>query len=43
LRPGDTVVVPEKALNIGNKNWTALLQAAQIASSIALTVSAFHL
>jgi protein involved in polysaccharide export with SLBB domain len=39
LRPGDTVVVPEKALNIGNKNWTALLQTAQVASSIALTVA----
>jgi polysaccharide biosynthesis/export protein len=42
LRPGDTVVVPEKALNIGNRNWTALLQTAQIASSIALTVASFH-
>jgi protein involved in polysaccharide export with SLBB domain len=42
LRPGDTMVVPEKALNIGNKNWTALLQTAQIASSIALTVAAAH-
>jgi protein involved in polysaccharide export with SLBB domain len=42
LRPGDTVVVPEKALNVGNKNWTALLQTAQIASSVALTVAYFH-
>ena len=42
LRPGDSVVVPEKALNVGNKNWTALLQSAQVASSIALTVSAIH-
>ncbi len=42
LRPGDAVVVPEKALNIGNKNWTALLQTAQVASSIALTVAAAH-
>jgi polysaccharide export outer membrane protein len=42
LRPGDTVVVPEKALNIGNKNWTALLQTAQVASSIALTVAYIH-
>jgi hypothetical protein len=42
LRPGDTVVVPEKALNIGNRNWTALLQTAQVASSIALTVTAIH-
>ena len=42
LRPGDTVVVPEKALNLGDKNWTALLMAAQVASSIALTVAYFH-
>jgi protein involved in polysaccharide export with SLBB domain len=42
LRPGDTVVVPEKALNIGNKNWTAILQTAQVASSIALTIAYIH-
>jgi len=42
LRPGDTVVVPEKALNIGNKNWTAVLQTAQVASSIALTIAYIH-
>jgi hypothetical protein len=42
LRPGDAVVVPEKALNIGNKNWTALLQTAQVASSIALAIAATH-
>jgi len=42
LRPGDTVVVPEKALYIGNKNWTALLQTAQVASSIALTIAYIH-
>jgi polysaccharide biosynthesis/export protein len=42
LRPGDTVVVPEKALNIGNRNWTALLQSAQVASSIALTIAYIH-
>lgn len=42
LRPGDTVVVPEKALNVGNKNWTTLLQAAQVATSVALTVAYFH-
>jgi protein involved in polysaccharide export with SLBB domain len=39
LRPGDTVVVPEKALNVGNKNWTAILQFAQIASSAAVTAA----
>jgi protein involved in polysaccharide export with SLBB domain len=42
LRPGDTVVVPEKALNIGNRNWTALLQTAQVASSMALAVAYIH-
>jgi len=42
LRPGDTVVVPEKALNIGNKNWTALLQTAQVASSVALSIAYIH-
>jgi protein involved in polysaccharide export with SLBB domain len=39
LRPGDMVVVPEKALNVGNRNWTAILQFAQIASSAAITAS----
>lgn len=39
LRPGDTVIVPEKALNVGNKNWTAILQFAQIAASAALTAA----
>ena len=37
LRPGDTVVVPERALNVGSRNWTAILQFAQIASSAAIT------
>jgi protein involved in polysaccharide export with SLBB domain len=39
LRPGDTVMVPEKALNVGNRNWTAILQFAQIASSAAVTAA----
>ena len=42
LRPGDMVVVPEKAPKIGNRNWTPLIQAAQIASSIAVTVAYVH-
>jgi protein involved in polysaccharide export with SLBB domain len=42
LRPGDTVVVPEKALNVGNRNIAALLQAAQVASSIAITAAYIH-
>jgi polysaccharide biosynthesis/export protein len=39
LRPGDQVVVPERALNVGNRNWTAILQVAQIASSAAVTAA----
>ena len=42
LRPGDTVVVPEKALNVGGKNWTAIMQTAQVASSVALAVAYIH-
>jgi polysaccharide export outer membrane protein len=37
LRPGDTVVVPEKAIG-GGKNWQNLFSSAQIASSIASTL-----
>jgi len=37
LQPGDTVVVPEKAIG-GGTNWTNLFTAAQVASSIASTV-----
>lgn len=40
LRPGDSIVVPERALNAGPRNWAPLLQTAQVASSIALTVAA---
>jgi len=42
LKPGDTVVVPEKAPKIGTRNWQLLMQSAQVASSIALTVAYFH-
>jgi len=42
LRPGDSIVVPEKAPNIGSRNWAILLQSAQVASSVALTVAYFH-
>jgi len=37
LRPGDTVVVPEKALG-GGVQWQTLFTSASIASSIASTV-----
>ncbi|HKW63909.1 MAG TPA: SLBB domain-containing protein [Candidatus Acidoferrum sp.] len=42
LKPGDTVVVPEKAPKIGGRNWATVMQAAQMASSIALTVAYIH-
>lgn len=42
LRPGDSIVVPEKALKVGPRNWGPILQAAQVASSVALTVAYFH-
>jgi protein involved in polysaccharide export with SLBB domain len=41
LRPGDSIVVPEKAPRIGTRNWSTTLQAAQIATSVALTVAYF--
>ncbi len=37
LQPGDTVVVPEKAIG-GGPNWQNLFTAAQVASSVASTV-----
>jgi polysaccharide biosynthesis/export protein len=37
LKPGDSIVVPEKAPRIGTRNWAILLQSAQVASSMALT------
>ena len=42
LRAGDTVVVPEKAPKIGGRNWATIMQAAQLASSVALTVAYIH-
>jgi len=42
LKPGDSVIVPEKAPKVATRNWAALLQAAQVASSVALTVSYLH-
>jgi protein involved in polysaccharide export with SLBB domain len=42
LRPGDSIVVPEKAPKIAPRNWAGLLQAAQVASSAALTVAYIH-
>jgi polysaccharide biosynthesis/export protein len=42
LRAGDTVVVPEKAPRIGTRNWSTIFQAAQVASSVALSVAYIH-
>jgi len=39
LRPGDAIMVPEKAPKIGTRNWSTLIQSAQIATSLALTVA----
>jgi protein involved in polysaccharide export with SLBB domain len=39
LKPGDSIVVPERAPKIGGRNWSTIMQAAQIASSAALTVA----
>jgi protein involved in polysaccharide export with SLBB domain len=42
LRPGDTVIVPEKTPKIGGVNWTTIMQTAQVASSLALAVAYIH-
>ncbi len=42
LRPGDSIVVPEKAPKIGGRNWQLLFQSAQVASSVALAVAYIH-
>jgi polysaccharide biosynthesis/export protein len=42
LRPGDMVVVPEKTPKIGGTNWAAIMQTAQVASSVALAVAYIH-
>jgi protein involved in polysaccharide export with SLBB domain len=42
LRPGDTVVVPEKTPRIGGPNWQLIMQSAQLASSVALAVAYIH-
>lgn len=42
LKPGDSIIVPERAPKIAGRNWTPILQAAQVASSVALTVAYIH-
>lgn len=42
LKPGDSVIVPERAPKLANRNWAPIMQAAQVASSVALTVAYIH-
>jgi len=42
LRPGDSIVVPEKAPKIGGRNWSMIMQSASLASSVALAVAYIH-
>lgn len=42
LKPGDSIVVPEKALRVGTRNWQNVFQAAQVASSVALAIAYIH-
>jgi len=42
LRPGDTVIVPEKAPSLVRKDYTQLLQFASVASSVAIAVAYIH-
>jgi protein involved in polysaccharide export with SLBB domain len=42
LRAGDSVVVPEKPPKIGGPNWVTIMQAAQLASSVALAAAYIH-
>ena len=39
LMPGDMIVVPEKAPNIGSRNWIPLIQSAQVATSVVLAIA----
>ena len=42
LRPGDSIIVPEKAPKVGSRNWTVAMQTAQVAASVALAVAYIH-
>jgi protein involved in polysaccharide export with SLBB domain len=42
LRPGDSIVVPERVPKVGNKSWTNTLQTAQLLSSIAVAIAYIH-
>jgi protein involved in polysaccharide export with SLBB domain len=42
LRAGDSIVVPEKGPKVGGPSWTTVIQASQIATSVALAVAYIH-
>ena len=42
LKPGDSIIVPEKTPKIGGRNWATIMQSAQVASSLALAVAYIH-
>jgi hypothetical protein len=42
LRPGDSIVVPEKAPKLASRNYATIFQAVQVASSVALAVAYIH-
>ncbi|MGC2246036.1 MAG: SLBB domain-containing protein [Terriglobales bacterium] len=42
LKPGDSIIVPEKAPKVAARNWAQLLQSAQVATSVALTIAYIH-
>jgi SLBB domain-containing protein len=42
LKPGDSIVVPERAPNVGPRNLTNIFQAAQVASSLAFAIAYFR-
>ena len=42
LKPGDSIIVPEKTPKIGGKNFANVMQTAQLLSSVALTVAYIH-
>ena len=41
LKPGDSIVVPERAPNVAGRNWSNIFQAVQVASSLAFAVAYF--
>lgn len=42
LRPGDTVIVPERTPKVGGPNWATLMQTAQVSASVALAIAYIH-